>query len=163
MTGQPVRYVSVIGQSADDDRLTALGEELGERLAGAGCVTICGGMGGVMSAVARGAAREGGVCIGILPGLDRRAADPHLTYSVCTGLGHGRNLAVAASGDVVIALGGSWGTLSEIGLARCAGRTVILLESWDVKARTGETDGVQRAATPAAAVDLALRALPAHK
>jgi uncharacterized protein (TIGR00725 family) len=155
----PVRYVSVIGQSVADDRIRGLGEELGERLAAAGCVVLCGGMGGVMSAVARGVARGEGVCIGILPELDRRAADPHLTYSVCTGIGHARNLTVAASGDVVIALGGSWGTLSEIALARCAGRTVVLLDSWDVRPQKGEPDGVLRASSPAEAVTLALRAL----
>jgi uncharacterized protein (TIGR00725 family) len=159
MATAPVRYVSVVGQSADDDRVNRLGEELGERLAAAGCVVICGGMGGVMSAVARGVARGEGVCIGILPGLDRRAADPHLTYSVCTGIGHARNLTVAASGDVVIALGGSWGTLSEIALARCAGRTVIALDSWDVRPREGEPEGILHASSPADAVKLACRAL----
>jgi uncharacterized protein (TIGR00725 family) len=136
-----------------------LGEELGERLAAAGCVVVCGGMGGVMSAVAHGVAHGGGVCIGVLPELDRRAADPHLTYSVCTGIGHARNLTVAASGDVVIALGGSWGTLSEIALARCAGRTVVLLDSWEVRPREGEPEGILRAASPTEAVELALRVL----
>jgi uncharacterized protein (TIGR00725 family) len=161
MTTPPVRYVSVIGQSVADARLVAAGEELGELLAAAGFVVVCGGMGGVMSAVSRGVARAGGVSIGILPALDRRDADPHLTYSICTGVGHARNLGVAASGDVVIALGGSWGTLSEIGLARCAGRPVILLDSWDVRARTGEPDGVVRTSSPAEAVELALRTLGA--
>ncbi len=151
------RYVSVIGQSTAGDRLVALGEELGERLANAGCIVVCGGMGGVMSAVARGVARAGGVCIGVLPELDRGAADPHLTFSICTGIGHARNLTVAASGDAVIALGGSWGTLSEIALARCAGRPVILLESWDVAPHEGQIDGVMRVSTPAEAVALALR------
>ncbi len=149
-------YVSVIGQSAEDARITALGEELGELLATAGCVVVCGGMGGVMSAVARGVARRGGVCLGILPELDRDDADPHLTYSICTGVGHARNLAVAASGDAVIALGGSWGTLSEIALARCAGRPVVLLDSWQVMPREGTPAGVLHASTPAEAVSLAL-------
>jgi uncharacterized protein (TIGR00725 family) len=98
-----------------------------------------------------------------LPELDRAAGDPHLTYSLCTGIGHARNLTVAASGDVVIAVGGSWGTLSEIALARCAGRPVVLLESWDVRPYEGEIDGLQRASTPADAVELALRALGATR
>jgi len=152
-------YVSVIGQSAEDERITALGEELGELLATAGCVVVCGGMGGVMSAVARGVSRRGGVCLGILPELDRVNADPHLTYSICTGMGHARNLAVAASGDAVIALGGSWGTLSEIALARCADRPVVLLESWQVTPREGVPAGVLQAPTPAEAVRLALAGL----
>jgi uncharacterized protein (TIGR00725 family) len=158
MTTLPRRYVSVIGQSLADARIDALGEELGERLAEAGVIVVCGGMGGVMSAVARGVAHGDGVCIGILPGLERTDADPHLTYSVCTGLGHARNLAVAASGDAVIALGGQWGTLSEIGLARCSGRVVVLLESWSVTPRDESLSGVVTAATPAEAVAAALAA-----
>lgn len=152
-------YVSVIGQSAEDERLEATAEELGERLAAAGCTVVCGGLGGVMSAVARGVSRGAGVCIGILPELDRDHADPDLSHSICTGIGHGRNLAVAASGDVVIALGGSWGTLSEIALARCAGRTVVLLDSWRIVPRRGALEGVRPASTAEEAVALALGAL----
>jgi uncharacterized protein (TIGR00725 family) len=135
--------------------MTAMGEELGELLAERGFVVVCGGMGGVMSAVAAGVQRRGGTCIGILPGLNRGRADAALTYSICTGVGHGRNLAVAASGDVVIALGGAWGTLSEIALARCAGRTVILLDSWHIEPREGGLEGVLQAKTAAEAVSLA--------
>ncbi len=153
------RYVSVVGQSICDEAMTAVGEELGELLAERGLVVICGGMGGVMSAVAAGVRRRDGVCIGILPGLDRSRADAALSYSVCTGVGHGRNLAVAASGDVVIALGGAWGTLSEIALARCAGRTVILLDSWRIEPRVGEPDGVLPAQTPLEAAELAVTCL----
>ena len=154
--GSPPRYVSVIGQSVCDAAMTAMGEELGELLAERGFVVVCGGMGGVMSAVASGVKRRGGVCIGILPGLDRGRADAALTYSICTGVGHGRNLAVASSGDVVIALGGAWGTLSEIALARCAGRTVILLDSWRIEPWEGKLEGVLQAGTPAEAADLAV-------
>ena len=137
-----------------------MSEELGELLARRDCVVVCGGMEGVMAAVARGARRAGGTCIGILPTLDRRAAAPDLTYALCTGLGHARNLAVVASGDVVIAVGGAWGTLSEIGLARSVGRQVIALRSWSLEPDEGELDGVQQANTPAEAVELALAALP---
>ena len=97
------------------------------------------------------------MCIGILPEEDRRFAAPDLTYSVCSGIGHARNLSVVASGDAVIALGGAWGTLSEIGLARSIGRPVVLLQSWQVAPPSGdELDGVRRAQTPAEAVELAL-------
>jgi uncharacterized protein (TIGR00725 family) len=150
------RYVSVIGQSVCDAEMAALGEELGELLAQRGCVVVCGGMGGIMSAVARGVRRGDGVCIGILPTLDRAGADLELAYSICTGVGHARNLAVVASGDVVIALGGHWGTLSEIGLARSIGKGVILLRSWGLTPNEGELGGVVVAETPAQAVDLAL-------
>jgi uncharacterized protein (TIGR00725 family) len=106
--------------------------------------------------VARGVKRAGGVTIGIMPTVHRAHADPDLTYSVCTGVGHARNLAVVASGDAVIALGGQWGTLSEIGLARSIGKRVILLHSWDLTPERRDLDGVIRAQTPAAAVELAL-------
>jgi len=151
------RYVSVIGAGRCGPEVAALGEELGELLAQRGAVVVCGGGAGVMAAVARGVRRAGGVCIGILPEEDRRLAAPDLTYSVCSGIGHARNLSVVASGDAVIALGGDWGTLSEIGLARAVGRPAVLLQSWDVAPPSGgELDGVRRAGTPAEAVELAL-------
>jgi uncharacterized protein (TIGR00725 family) len=150
-------YVSVIGASHATPELTAKAEGLGELLAARGCVVVCGGRGGVMDAVARGVKTMGGVSIGILPEADRRRAAPDLTYSVCSGIGHARNLSVVASGDVVIAVGGAWGTLSEIGLARSLGRPVILLDTWDVTPpEGGQLDGVRRAKTPAEAVELAL-------
>ena len=126
------RYVSVIGASRCGPEVAALGEELGELLAQRGVVVVCGGGTGVMEAVAKGVKKGGGVCIGILPEEDRSFAAPDLTYSICSGIGHARNLSVVASGDAVIALGGAWGTLSEIGLARTIGRPVILLGCWDV-------------------------------
>ncbi len=153
-------YVSVCGASAASAELMAQAEELGKLLAERGCVVMCGGREGVMEAVARGVKKQGGVCIGILPEAERTHAAPDLTYVVCTGLGHARNLAVVASGDVVIAVGGAWGTLSEIGLARSLGRPVVLLNSWGVRPAgadaEGELDGVRRAQTPAEAVRIAL-------
>ena len=153
----PPLYVSVIGASHCTDEQAALAEELGELLAARGCAVVCGGRDGVMEAVARGVRRRGGVTIGILPDADRHRAAPDLTYSICSAMGHARNLSVVASGDVVIALGGAWGTLSEIALARSVGRPVILLGSWTMAPpEGGELDGVQRASTPGEAVDLAL-------
>lgn len=150
-------YVSVIGGSRCTAVVAALGEQLGELLAERGCVVVCGGMSGVMDAVARGAKRRGGDCVGVLPGLDRAGAAPDLSLSLLTGMGHARNLAVVASGDVAIALGGSWGTLSEIGLARSIGREVVLLETWTVTPAEGAADGLHRASSAAEAVELALR------
>ena len=150
------RYVSVIGASRASAELAAEAEELGERLAEAGFTVVCGGRDGVMAAVARGVKRKGGVTIGILPEADRLRAAPDLTYSVCSGIGHARNLSVVASGDVVIAVGGAWGTLSEIGLARSVGKPVILLDTWEMTPPPdGDLDGVRRAASPAEAVELA--------
>ncbi|MER3411737.1 MAG: TIGR00725 family protein, partial [Thermoleophilia bacterium] len=101
----------------------------------------------------RGAKARGGQTIGILPGESREEANPWIDYVVVTGIGHARNLAVVASGEAVIAVGGAWGTLSEIALARVLGRPVVVLEpGWKV-----EGEGVYRAATPEEAVDIALR------
>jgi uncharacterized protein (TIGR00725 family) len=152
-----IRYVSVIGASRATPELAAKAEELGELLAGRGAIVVCGGREGVMEAVARGVKKKGGVSIGILPEADRRRAAPDLTFTICSAIGYARNLSVVASGDVVIALGGAWGTLSEIALARNVDRPVILLDTWEVSPpKGGELDGVRRAATPAEAVELAL-------
>jgi len=150
------RYVSVIGASRATPEVAARAEELGELLAERGFFVVCGGGRGVMEAVARGAKKKGGVSIGILPEADPRRAAPDLTYTVCSAMGYARNLSVVASGDVVIAVGGAWGTLSEIGLARSIGREVILLDTWEVTPpESGQLDGVRRARTPAEAVELA--------
>ena len=106
-----------------------------------------------MAAASRGAKAAGGTTIGILPGETRAGANEWLDYAVVTGIGHARNLAVVASGDAVIAVGGRWGTLAEIGFARVLGRPVVVLDpGWDVSG-----DGVEHAATPEEAVELALR------
>ena len=164
------KYVSVIGGSTCSEETATLAREVGRLLAERDCVVVCGGMdAGVMRAVAQGARRAGGRCLGILPGSDRQYAAPDLDLSVCTGVGHARNLAVVASGQVVIAVGGAWGTLSEIGLARSLGRPVVTLASWQLHApgrRTtappeddspADLDGLYRASSPAEAVELALR------
>jgi len=107
----------------------------------------------VMAAAARGAKGAGGTTVGILPGETRADANPWLDHVVVTGIGHGRNLAVVASGEAVIAVGGRYGTLAEIGFALTLGRPVVVLEpGWRV-------DGTQRAQTPAEAVELALAAV----
>lgn len=128
-------------------------EEVGRLLAASGCVVVCGGGGEVMEAAARGAKSAGGTTVGILPGESRHDANEWVDYAVATGTGHARNLAVVASCDASIAVGGKWGTLAEIGYARLLGRPVVVLEpGWEV---AGE--GIERASTPAEAVELALR------
>lgn len=122
---------------------------------------VCGGLGGVMEAAARGARAAGGITIGILPGHDRSQANAYLDHVVTTGIGHARNLAVVSSGDAVIAVGGSYGTLSEIGLAAKIGRPVVILGGWSLEG--GDTgDGVGKifyASSAEEAVALAKRAL----
>ncbi len=158
------KRVSVIGSGGcgADSEIWALAEEVGRLLAGAGATVICGGRGGVMEAVARGAAGAGGTVIGILPGTDPAEANPHCTHAIASAVGHARNLAVVASGQATIAVGGEWGTLSEIGHARSMGRPVIVLRSWELTGG-GETmhdaPGVSHAKTPAEAVALALAVL----
>jgi uncharacterized protein (TIGR00725 family) len=144
------KQVSVIGSGAEH---TGRAEKVGRLLAERGCVVVTGGLGEVMAAAARGAKSAGGTTIGVLPGESRADANEWIDHAVVTGIGHARNLAVVASGDAVIAVGGSWGTLAEIGFARRLGRPVVVLEpGWEVGA-----EGIERAATAAEAVDLALR------
>ncbi|HEY8029127.1 MAG TPA: LOG family protein [Gaiellaceae bacterium] len=140
--------VSVIGSGAEHEERA---EEVGRLLGKAGASVVTGGLGEVMAAASRGAKGAGGTTIGILPDETRDRMNEWIDHVVVTGIGHGRNLAVVASGDAVIAVGGKYGTLAEIGFALTLGRPVVVLEpGWDV-------DGTQRAATPAEAVELALR------
>jgi uncharacterized protein (TIGR00725 family) len=125
-------YVSVVGSGTASGELYEKAREVGRLVAGRGGTVVCGGRSGVMEAVARGATEADGTAIGILPDEDRKRANEYLSHSVATGTGHARNLAVVCSGDVVIAVGGEYGTLSEIGLALKIGRPVVALESWEL-------------------------------
>jgi uncharacterized protein (TIGR00725 family) len=142
--------VAVIGSGAEHE---ASAQQVGRLLAERGVTVVTGGLGSVMAAAARGAKSAGGTTIGIIPGETRQGANEWLDHVVVTGVGHARNLAVVASGDAVIAVGGQWGTLAEIGFAHVLGRRVVILEpGW-------ELDGVPRASSPEEAVELALRGL----
>lgn len=150
--------VAVCGPArcAEADRLAA--RRVGELLAARGAVVLCGGGDGVMAAVAAGARSAGGVVIGVLPGADRRGASPDLTAAVVTNLGQARNALIVQSADAVIAVGGSWGTLSEIALAmRRDAVPVVTLGGWRVLDADGRpVPGLRRAASPEEAVRLAL-------
>jgi len=139
--------VSVVGSGSEHE---AAAEEVGRLLAERGCTVVTGGGAEVMAAACRGAKQAGGTTIGILPGEQRADANSWVDHVVVTGIGHARNLAVAASGDAVIAVGGSWGTTAEIAFALRLGRPVVILEPGL------DLPGVSRAATPAEAVELAL-------
>ena len=144
------RQVAVIGSgTAWEDAA----EEVGRLLAERGCTVVTGGLGEVMAAAHRGAKASGGTTVAILPGEDRASANPWADHVVVTRIGHARNLAVAASGDAVIAVGGSYGTIAEMALALRLGRRVVALEGAPV------LEGVLAAVTPAQAVELALRDL----
>lgn len=143
--------VSVIGSGPHETAAS----EVGRLLAGRGCVVVTGGLDEVMAWALRGAREAGGTTLAILPGESHTAANEWAEHVIVTGIGHARNLAVAASGDAVIAIGGSWGTLAEIGFAMRLGRPVVVLAGGPA------VEGVPRAATPVEAVELALEGIAA--
>jgi uncharacterized protein (TIGR00725 family) len=146
-------YIAVIGGSEISPETAGLAREVGREVAQKGAVLLCGGLGGVMAAAAQGAREAGGVSLGILPDGDRRRANPYLTYTIATNLGHARNMLIAHSADALIAVDGSYGTVSEAAIALKLGKPVIALNvTWDLP-------GLKRAATPAEAVTLAWEAL----
>ena len=146
-------YVAVIGGGEVSSELAALAREVGRELARRGAVLLCGGLGGVMATAAQGAQEEGGVSIGLLPDPDRSRANPYLTYSLPTNLGHARNIVIAHSADALIAVDGSLGTISEAAIGLKLGKPVIGVQvTWDLP-------GLERAASPDAAVAAALEAL----
>jgi uncharacterized protein (TIGR00725 family) len=143
------RYVAVIGPSEASAEELARAEAVGRLLATRDVVVVCGGLGGVMEAVSRGAADVGGTVLGILPGRDRADANGHVTIALATGLGEMRNALVVRAADAVIAVGGAYGTLSEIAFALRTGVPVVGIGTWDLA-------DVVVAPGPEAAVDLAL-------
>jgi hypothetical protein len=154
-----IRYVAVIGSGDATDEQVALGEQVGREVAKAGAILVCGGLGGVMEAACRGAKASGGTTVGILPGSDREAANRHVDIAVATGLGEARNAIVVASSDSVVAVGGEFGTLSEIALALRAGKPVVGLNTWELHRDGRQVEGVMPADDAARAVALALRSV----
>ena len=148
-------HIAVIGDSNPPFEVLQWAEEVGRLVAENDGVLLCGGLGGVMAAAARGAAEAGGLTIGILPSYDATTASASIAVTIATGLGHARNAVVVASGDAVIALPGSYGTLSEVALALALGKPVISVKAWE------DVRGVEAADSPATAVTLALAA--AHR
>ena len=142
-------YVAVVGTSEPSPEQAQAAEDIGRGLGAAGCVVITGGRGGVMAAASRGAHEAGATVIGILPGTDRREANEWVQIALPTGLGHVRNALVVATADAVIAVGGAFGTLSEIALALDARVGVVGYDTWAI-------EGIELADTPAGAVERAL-------
>lgn len=150
-------YVAVCGAGVATPQNDELAAEVGRLLAESGVVVVCGGMSGVMDAAARGAAAAGGVSVGILPGETRTGASRHLSVSIPTGMGQGRNALVIAAADAVIAVGGEFGTLSEIALALKAGTPVVGLGTWELSKEGRPVAAIEVAETPEEAVAAALR------
>ena len=124
-------YIGVIGGSKVDEETYRLAEEVGREIARKGRVLVCGGLSGVMEAAAKGAREEGGFTIGILPTGSRHDANPYIQVAIATDMGHARNAIIANTADVLIAVGGSYGTLSEISFGLKLGKRIVSLRSWD--------------------------------
>jgi uncharacterized protein (TIGR00725 family) len=142
-------YVAVVGPGDASGGEIEAAEAVGRGLAQAGAAVVCGGLGGVMAAACRGAASAGGLTIAILPGLDRSAANEWVGVAIPTGLGEMRNGLVVRSADTVIAVGGAYGTLSEIALALKTGVPVVGIGTWSI-------DGIERVDSAAEAVSRGL-------
>ena len=141
--------IGVIGpnQATDSERETA--EEVGREIARRDGALVCGGLGGVMEAVCRGAKSEGGLTIGIIPGLEKSDANPYVDIPIVTGMSHARNVIVVRSSDAIIAIGGGYGTLSEIAFALTLEIPIVGINTWEVSPH------IKRVATPKEAADLA--------
>jgi uncharacterized protein (TIGR00725 family) len=152
-------YVAVVGPSTAEPAVSAAAFEIGRLLAERGAVVVTGGLGGVMAAAAAGAASASGISVGLLPGSSRADASPH-TVALPTGLGELRNGLLVSAADGVLAVGGSWGALSEIALARRTGVPVVALGGWGVSDDAGIPIELPTAATPGDAIDLLLALIP---
>ena len=155
LTGKNI-FIAVIGGSDCSPQVAGIAEEVGSEIARRGAVLVCGGLGGVMEAACKGANSEGGLTVGILPGDNRLAANPYVQIPIVTGIGYARNVSVVKSARAVIAVGGSYGTLSEIGHALQSGIPVIGLGTWSISRNNQPDDSIIPAQDPAEAVDRAL-------
>jgi len=152
------RHVAVIGEATCSRRTAAAAERIGRALATAGAVLFTGGRGGVMEAASRGAAEAGGTVVGVLPGFDRRGANRWVQIPVVTGMDQARNVILVRSCEAVIAVGGMYGTLSEIALALKLGIPVIGLRTWRLQQPDGRRVPIVMARSPEDAVARALAA-----
>jgi uncharacterized protein (TIGR00725 family) len=154
---RPRAWIAIAGAGDAAPWELAAAEEAGAAVAEAGCGLVCGGLGGVMEAACRGARSRGGMTVGLLPGVDRDAANGWVVVALPTGLGEARNALVVRAADAVVAIGGGWGTLSEIALALKAGIPVVGVGTWEPAIGGAAAAGVVAASDPRAAVAEALR------
>jgi len=151
------KFIAVIGGSQPSEEEAKLAKAVGRELAKQGITLVCGGLGGVMEATCRGASAEGGTTVGILPGNSRRDANPYVKIPIVTGMGYARNMAVVKSAQAVIAVGGNYGTLSEISYALSSGIPVVGLKTWALAKNGKKNDAIMVVKTPAEAVKTAIR------
>jgi hypothetical protein len=150
------KFIAVIGGSQPSSKESRLAEAVGHELAKQGAVLVCGGLGGVMEAACKGARSEDGVTVGILPGDSRDTANPYVQIPIVTGMGYARNVAVVKSAQAVIAIGGNYGTLSEISYALANGIPVIGLNTWSLSKNGKQDNSITIVKSPAEAVEKAL-------
>lgn len=148
-----IAYVAVCGTGVSDPDTDAIAQEVGRLLAEAGAILVCGGLDGVMAAACKGADSAGGLSVGLLPGTSRSEANEFLDIALPTGMGEMRNALIVRCVDAVIAVGGGWGTLSEIALARKTGVPVFGIGTWDLGDYPG---GIEEMEDARAAVEAAL-------
>jgi uncharacterized protein (TIGR00725 family) len=151
-------YVAVVGAGNASPEEERTAEAVGRGLGEAGAIVVCGGRGGVMEAACRGAKAGGGTTVGILPGTSRADANPYVDVAIATGLGELRNGLIVRTADALVAVGGEFGTLSEIALALRAGKTVVGLGTWELPRPGDAGDPIVRAASPEDAVARVLAA-----
>ena len=152
-------FIAVIGGGDISPQEAELAEEVGREIARRGAVLVCGGLGGVMEAACRGASKEGGLTIGILPGENRHTANSYVQIPIVTGIGYARNVAVVKSAQAVIAIDGSYGTLSEIGHALQSGIPVIGLNTWSLSIAGKADNSIIIAENPKDAVNKAFETI----
>ena len=153
---EPTPYIAVVGGGRSPAAERELAEAVGRGLAEAGAVVVCGGLGGTMEAACRGARQAGGLTVGILPGTERLDANPFVDVVLPTGLGEARNALVVRAADCVVAVGGEFGTLSEVALALATGVPVVGLGTWELVRRGEQVNAVVRVGSPEDAVSLAI-------
>jgi uncharacterized protein (TIGR00725 family) len=163
MTGAGRLHVAVIGAARAPNPECEAAERVGRRLAEAGAVVVCGGLGGVMEAACRGARAAGGTTVGILPGTSRLEANDYVDVAIPTGIGEARNAVVVGTADAVVAVGGEFGTLSEIALALKAGTPVIGLGTWELARAGASVPGVEVVDAPEDAARVALERAAARR
>ena len=161
----PAMIISVIGGEDAPPEANRLAEEVGRELAKRGVTVCCGGGGGIMEAACRGARGEGGHTIGILPGRDASESPPNawVEFPVFTGIGYARNSSVVLTGDAVIAVDGSYGTLSEIAFAMIHGVPLVGLDTWDFEYHGHDAERITRVSTPVQAVEKAMELAKARR
>ncbi|RLB18644.1 MAG: TIGR00725 family protein [Deltaproteobacteria bacterium] len=150
-------HIGIIGAGECSPYIYNQASELGHLIGKNGWVLFCGGLGGVMEGAAKGCYQSGGITVGILPGKEKDSANPFITLPIATGLGEGRNLLVVRASDVVVAIAGGYGTLSEIGFALKIGKPVIGLQTWP------GIDGIDYVETPKQAINIVAKYLSSLK